>query len=103
MARGSVSRSFWASSVKLQAHLTLHVRPWLRFSCFDLAQPLAHLFCFSGRENISGIDEAFRFDEHAVAFLRERHEIPLAHAKVVKNHAGDDHLAALPDAADRFA
>src|ERR1039457_2886114 len=102
MARGSASRSFWASSVKLHAHLMLYVRPCPRSSCFDLAQSVAHLLCFRGSEDVIGIHEAFRLDKHAVAFLAERHEIPLAHAKFVENLAGNDHLAALPHPADRF-
>jgi hypothetical protein len=59
-------------------------------------------FRFLGRKRIFRIDHALRLDEHAVTALDERHEISLPHAEVVENLAGNDHLKALAEAADRF-
>src|SRR5436190_1693827 len=77
-----------------------HSAPGFRLSTFELSLTAAHDFRFRWREGVLGIKHTFRFYQHAVLLLGERHKVPHLEFEGFENLARDDHLPALPHATD---
>src|SRR5271157_4926978 len=102
IALGRPRRSCSALALNLQTQFMSYVGPWPRFPFACLFETLAQSFRLGRREHVVGVDNPPGLHEHTVTVLCERHEIPFAHVKVIENLAGNDHLAPLANAADRF-
>jgi hypothetical protein len=80
----------------------LQIAPQLEAAFPDLLHAAANHFRFVRRQHGIITRQTFRLNQHAVGFTGERHEIAHANVERIEHLAGNNHLAALTQAADSF-
>src|SRR5260370_19577031 len=75
-SRGNCESCFWASRESSTRKRMFHDAPGFGLSPFELRLTATDNFRLRRRQGVIGINHAFRFYEHAVLLLGERHKIP---------------------------
>ena len=89
-----------ASSAILTAQFMFHVAPQFEATSLDLFDSNANSLRLRRSQNIVGIDQSLRFNEHAVGSCAERDKITLMDIQGFKHVARNHYLSALPHASD---
>src|SRR5882724_11026512 len=86
--------------IRLEVELLLHVIPEYVLALFELCLALADDLFFLGCENIVGINELLRLDDHQAFYTRDLNKITLLQPQLVADIFRDHDLPALSQLAN---